>query len=176
MSGPDTSLPPAGRDGSQPFITQFPSPPSNFTAAVPPTSPHQDTLPPAGFSAPRGSPNRPPSPPFTGDNTFSQPAQATNTGDVNLLPHGFSSIPPPVVSPVMPAVSRMPPPPPRVDIAPPPPAAPQQVLGPPEIAQAQKLAKFAISALTYDDIKTARENLLKALDTLGYNRSNNFGF
>jgi vacuolar protein sorting-associated protein VTA1 len=52
---------------------------------------------------------------------------------------------------------------------------PQQNLGPAEMAKAQKLAKFAISALTYDDVKTARKNLLEALDTIGYNQANNFG-
>ncbi|RUP45321.1 Vta1 like-domain-containing protein [Jimgerdemannia flammicorona] len=34
------------------------------------------------------------------------------------------------------------------------------------VSTAQKHAKWAISALNYDDIKTARENLLKALDLL----------
>lgn len=159
-------------DSSQPFITQFPSPPSNFTAAIPPSSPNQDILPPpAGFI---GSPNRPPSPPLTGSNSFSQPTQATNIGDVNLPPHNLSSVPPPGVSPVLPRVTRTPPQPARTEYSP---AVPSQHLpGPGEIAQAQKHAKFAISALTYDDIKTARENLLKALDTIGYNQSNNFGF
>ncbi|ORZ23357.1 Vta1 like-domain-containing protein [Absidia repens] len=49
-------------------------------------------------------------------------------------------------------------------------------VGPVQIAAAQKNAKWAISALNYDDIKTARTQLLDALNDLGYNRQNNFGF
>jgi vacuolar protein sorting-associated protein VTA1 len=44
------------------------------------------------------------------------------------------------------------------------------------IAAAQKNAKWAISALDYDDVKTARLQLLSALNDIGYNQDNNFGY
>ncbi|ORZ16512.1 Vta1 like-domain-containing protein [Absidia repens] len=50
------------------------------------------------------------------------------------------------------------------------------IAGPNEIAAAQKNAKWAISALHYDDIKTARTQLLDALNDLGYNIQNDFGY
>lgn len=161
-------------DPSQPFITQFPSPPSNFTAAIPPTSPQQDNLPSTtGFSVPDNSP--PPVMPTIpqGGQSFSPPVNANNTADVNVPTFHISK---PAPAPYQPVVSPPAgvPTPSRQETAPS--AQPQQDLGPAEMAKAQKFAKFAISALTYDDVKTARENLLKALDTIGYNQSNNFGF
>ncbi|KAI8984716.1 Vta1 like-domain-containing protein [Mycotypha africana] len=44
------------------------------------------------------------------------------------------------------------------------------------IARAQKYCKWAISALDYEDTENARLQLLKALNEMGYNRNNNFGF
>ncbi|KAI7899147.1 Vta1 like-domain-containing protein [Cokeromyces recurvatus] len=44
------------------------------------------------------------------------------------------------------------------------------------IAAAQKNAKWAISALDYDDIQTARTQLLQALNQIGFNQENNFGY
>jgi vacuolar protein sorting-associated protein VTA1 len=160
-------------DPTQPFITQFPSPPSNFTAAIPPTSPQQDNLPSTtGFSVPdNSSPSVTPIIP-QGDQSFSPPVNANNTADVSV-PTFHISMPAP--APYQPVV--LPPAgvstPSRQEAAPA--TKPQQNLGPAEMAKAQKLAKFAISALTYDDVKTARKNLLEALDTIGYNQANNFG-
>jgi vacuolar protein sorting-associated protein VTA1 len=96
-----------------------------------------------------------------------------------------NDIPPPINTPptVQPSRSNT--------IQPPPPVAPapvQQVVVPqisvPEpatasninVAAAQKNAKWAISALDYDDIKTARLQLLSALNEIGYNQDNNFGY
>lgn len=42
----------------------------------------------------------------------------------------------------------------------------QTSLGPEQVAQAQKLCKYASSALAYDDIPTAIDNLQKALRLL----------
>ncbi|KAH8551451.1 Vta1 like-domain-containing protein, partial [Umbelopsis sp. PMI_123] len=176
-SGPNFPPPPStgASDPSQPFITQFPSPPSNFTTAIPPTSPQQDNLPSTtGFSV---AANMPPSgtPTFPqGGQSFSPPAHANNTADVSVPTFHISMPAPTPQQPVVSPPTVMLPTPNRTEISQA--AVPQQHIGPSEIAQAQKLAKFAISALTYDDIKTARENLLKALDTIGYNQSNNFGF
>ncbi|KAI8985960.1 Vta1 like-domain-containing protein [Pilobolus umbonatus] len=44
-----------------------------------------------------------------------------------------------------------------------------------DIEAAQKNAKWAISALNYDDIATARTQLLMALNNLGFNQENNYG-
>jgi vacuolar protein sorting-associated protein VTA1 len=44
------------------------------------------------------------------------------------------------------------------------------------VPHAQKHAKWAISALEYGDVKTARNQLLEALDDLGFNQENNFGY
>lgn len=47
------------------------------------------------------------------------------------------------------------------------PASSKKVLSEEDKALATKFSKFAVSALTYDDVPTAVENLLKALRTLG---------
>ncbi|KAJ2958956.1 hypothetical protein NQZ79_g5545 [Umbelopsis isabellina] len=169
-----------GADPSKPFISQFPSPPSNFTTAIPPTSPRQDALPPTnpgGFSTPASGANQPPTQPPSGGNQYwQQPSNTTNTSDANT----HTDIPPSRPSPSLPKASTFIPNVPRntpsISNIPPPAGPPPASLGPTEVAQAQKFAKFAISALTYDDVKTARDNLLKALDMIGYNQSNNFGF
>jgi vacuolar protein sorting-associated protein VTA1 len=167
-------------DPSKPFITQFPSPPSNFTTAIPPTSPRQDALPPTnpgGFSTPASGANQTPTQPPSGGNQYwQQPGNTTNTSDANVRTNNPPSMPSPSLPTAPTFIPNAPRNTPPISNIPPPAAAPSATLGPTEVAQAQKLAKFAISALTYDDIKTARENLLKALDTIGYNQSNNFGF
>lgn len=113
-----------------PSISEFPSPPSNFTAPLPPN----------------------------------------NSIDV---PHTPPQLPKPAVS--QPAVVSQP-------IIVPPPAVVPQISTPintvddAKIASAQKNAKWAISALDYEDIKTARIQLLSALNDIGFNQENNFGF
>ena len=63
------------------------------------------------------------------------------------------------------ALPAAPAPTPRLSVAPAPVAAPGQFpsLSMEQISRAQKLCKFAISSLDYQDSKTAVENLNKAL-------------
>lgn len=119
-------------DAPPPSISEFPSPPSNFTAPLPQTP---------------------------------QPPKADTTSDV---------------SPVTPVSNKLPAA--LVQQQPTPAAAipqnstPVNTISPTSIATAQKNAKWAISALDYDDIKTARLQLLSALNEIGLNQNNNFGF
>lgn len=55
-------------------------------------------------------------------------------------------------------------------------STPSSTVSEAKIASAQKNAKWAISALDYEDIKTARLQLLSALNEIGFNQENNFGF
>ncbi|KAI8883633.1 DUF605-domain-containing protein [Backusella circina FSU 941] len=105
-----------------PPISEFPSPPSNFTAPLSPSG---------------------------------QQDHSISTADV-AQPHFVTQTPPP-------------PPPPAT----PPPQIQSQDIN---ITAAQKNAKWAISALEYDDIATARTQLLSALNNIGFNQTNNFGF
>lgn len=124
------------QDNVTPSISEFPSPPSNFTAPLPPSSPQQ---PKESTSTPRFDGNVPTPPP-----TIQQPAPA------------------PVVLPYI--------------ATPAPPAAPASNVSGSQVAAAQKYSKWAISALDYDDIKTARLQLLSALNEIGFNQENNFGY
>ncbi|KAI8369720.1 Vta1 like-domain-containing protein [Blakeslea trispora] len=119
------------KDNTIPVISEFPSPPSNFTAPLSPPS--------------------------------AQPPVVTidRTSDADMLPPVSSPVAP--VAPVVPAVSQI------SQIS----QISQQATV--NIAQAQKNAKWAISALDYDDIKTARVQLLAALNEIGFNQQNNFG-
>lgn len=120
-----------------PSISEFPSPPSNFTAPLPSSSPKQQK---PEVSIP---------PP--------QQQQPTN-------------IPPPTISTQQPPVHQQP------VVAPQAATNTYNEINPQNIANAQKNCKWAISALDYDDIKTARTQLLSALNELGFNQENNFGF
>ncbi|KAI8062837.1 Vta1 like-domain-containing protein [Gilbertella persicaria] len=131
-------VPTAGPPGEEqeafdaPPISEFPSPPSNFTAPLPSTSPQQgdmndrtsDVDMPAAATATATATATTTS---TSTSTSTAPQIAVNTASIN-------------------------------------------------IPQAQKNAKWAISALDYDDIKTARMQLLSALNEIGFNQNNNFGF
>lgn len=128
------------QDNVTPSISEFPSPPSNFTAPLPPSSPQQ---PKESTSTPRFDVNVPTPPP-----TLQQPAPAP--------------APAPVVLPYI--------------ATPAPPAAPASSVSGSQVAAAQKYSKWAISALDYDDIKTARLQLLSALNEIGFNQENNFGY
>lgn len=130
-----------------PSISEFPSPPSNFTAPLPPSSPQQ---PKASTSAPHfdnNVPTQPTPPPPTIPQAAPAPAPA-----------------PVVVTPHIAAAPAAPPPPPASNVS----GA--------QVANAQKYSKWAISALDYDDIKTARLQLLSALNEIGFNQENNFGY
>lgn len=119
-------------DVPPPSISEFPSPPSNFTAPLPQTP---------------------------------QPPKADTTSDASPVTP-VSSRPPVVVVQQQPApVAAIP----QI-------STPVNTVSPTSIATAQKNAKWAISALDYDDIKTARLQLLSALNEIGFNQNNNFGF
>lgn len=122
-----------------PSISEFPSPPSNFTAPLPPSSPQR---PKSSTSTPRVINNTPPQPPMT---------------------------PPVAPAPIAPAIQQ---PIPQINTPTPTLNAVSEI----KVASAQKNAKWAISALDYDDIKTARLQLLAALNDIGFNQENNFGF
>ncbi|GAA5920009.1 hypothetical protein JCM1841_000374 [Sporobolomyces salmonicolor] len=98
----------------------------------------------------------------------------------NLAPPAahLSSQPPAFPSAVFPSAPSLPPQPPQppVDyghevVPPPPPAAPvetqQDNFDPAEVAKMQKHARWAISALNYEDYETARKELRLALAMLG---------
>lgn len=127
-----------------PSISEFPSPPSNFTAPLPPSSPQQ---PKASTSTPRFDANVPTQPPPP---TISQPAPAPAPAPVVVTPH------------IAAAAAA--------------PAPPTSNVSGAQVANAQKYSKWAISALDYDDIKTARLQLLSALNEIGFNQENNFGY
>jgi vacuolar protein sorting-associated protein VTA1 len=122
-------------NGLPPSISEFPSPPSNFTAPLPPSSPKQQDTP---TDLPSHSP--PPQKPAT----IIPPA-----------PQKPVQQQPVVVQPISDTYNE---------------------INPTTIAAAQKNCKWAISALDYDDVKTARTQLLSALNELGFNQENNFGF
>lgn len=111
--------------------------------------------------------------PFTG--SVSNPGdEESNTGEV-IEPEPYSPQPddspvgPSVSPPVQPAATPSPaaPTPMAVDPAP---AAGSTTVNPEDIQKAQKFCKFATSALNYDDIKAAVENLTKALELLQSNK------
>jgi vacuolar protein sorting-associated protein VTA1 len=116
-----------------PPISEFPSPPSNFTAPLSPSGQQDHSISTADVAQPHFVAQTPPPPPVF---------QPTAT-------------PPPVIQPPVQPVQQ------NVHL---------------NLPAAQKNAKWAISALEYDDITTARTQLLSALENIGFNQSNNFGF
>ncbi|KAI7888800.1 Vta1 like-domain-containing protein [Mucor mucedo] len=127
-----------------PSISEFPSPPSNFTAPLPPSNTSDVTHTPPQL-----------------------PKPVTSQPSANSQPH-VTAKPPVIFQPTIvanPAVA------PQL-------ATPVNLntVGDAQIASAQKNAKWAISALDYEDIKTARLQLLSALNDIGFNQENNFGF
>ncbi|KAI9170751.1 Vacuolar protein sorting-associated protein [Paramyrothecium foliicola] len=125
----------------------FPPPPQPFTSNVP-------------FHSPNPDPSAPPS--------------WTTTPSV---PHPAASNPPPAMpGPAVPQVFTPPPPAPAPVAAPVPPptsaatdvaSVTDSMASLKDIAQAQKHAKWAISALNFEDVPTAIRELRKALATLG---------
>lgn len=113
-----------------PSISEFPSPPSNFTAPLPqtPQAPKADISSDASPVTPVSSNNNPPTV------VVQQPAPAVVVSQTSTR------------------------------------------LEPKNISAAQKYAKWAISALEYEDIDNARVQLLAALSEIGFNQENNFGF
>lgn len=121
-----------------PSISEFPSPPSNFTAPLPQTP---------------------------------QPPKADTTSDASPVTPVSSNNKPPAVVVQQPAVVAQP-----AAAAAPVSQTSTTVVGPENISAAQKYAKWAISALEYEDIANARVQLLSALKEIGFNQENNFGF
>ncbi|KAF7799279.1 hypothetical protein EIP86_010511 [Pleurotus ostreatoroseus] len=138
-------------DLSQP--PELPSTPSFILPSVP--SAPSPSQPSAQLPPPPSAPYFPPSSP-------SPPPSA---------PQPPPSLPPPPSQP--PKLSAPPPtfsrPTPRTAAPPPPPAdpEPEPVLAPATVARIQKHCKFAISALDYEDVDTARKELRQALQMLG---------
>ncbi|KAI9492028.1 Vta1 like-domain-containing protein [Zychaea mexicana] len=178
--------PTPGAPGEQQQEDEEMAPPSNFTAPLPGNASAElppNFTPPPPASATPSSPGQPSS-----STTMSQhpspPPAATSppvTPSNSTLPH----VPPPTTStPPPPVVQQKQQPPPPQPVAAPAPVqtstsagtSDTPMLDPGSVAAAQKHAKWAISALNYDDIKTARTQLLTALNDLGYNQQNNFGY
>ncbi|WWD21159.1 hypothetical protein CI109_105642 [Kwoniella shandongensis] len=143
-----------------------PPPPTDF--ASPSTSPKPSTQP---LSRPRGDSG-------ASKRSDSTSASATTIPRPNAAPSITRSIPS-----IPPSINVPPPPPPSLASYPPPGPTSTQGLGltspppppPPvknsftrkEVEQTQKHAKWAISALEFDDYETARNELRKALNVLG---------
>ncbi|KAG0170456.1 hypothetical protein DFQ28_002078 [Apophysomyces sp. BC1034] len=182
---PSTSVTPEVVFQQTPSIAEFPSPPSNFTAPLPPASnlsqqeqPHIPSphVSPVVQHQPSDVLPQPPtvSPPF---HHSSAPAEA---------PGGTTQAPPTYHTPnnngkenvirSAPAPSYQQTQIPAATITPQPDPSKACIPDPATLASAQKKAKWAISALNYDDVPTARLQLLDALNDLGFNQSNNFGY
>ncbi|ORZ01184.1 Vta1 like-domain-containing protein [Syncephalastrum racemosum] len=130
-------------------ISEFPSPPVN-TAAQQPITPSPPDESKSASIPPPPPPAAPSSPPVSSAFVPSAPAPAPAPAS---------------------AAARAPAPPPAATTSTPAAA----VIDPNVIATAQKHAKWAISALNYDDIATARTQLLAALNDIGFNQANNYG-
>lgn len=153
------------------------------------TAPHGASTSPSGFLSPADHqqhrlspapgevtiPGRPlPVPPSAGQSGFFAPPQHSQQPQVATSPGlpsaaSFPSAPPSnasVITPSAPPAASEPPAPPAAGAAFAAPALPATLpssLTPSQTAKAQKLAKFAISALDYDDIETASRQLREAL-------------
>lgn len=167
-----------------PTIASFPSPPSDFTATQPSPhnpyyDPHQQPPPtdpwnyaqpqqPSPYQQPASAHFPPPPtqhyqqpsvPQFPSPPTQQQIHQITPPSQPQQpYRQSYTQPAPPSHAQSAPAV------PPQLlseSFAPAPPVLDHNV-----VSAAQKHAKWAISALNYDDVKAARENLLKALDIL----------
>ncbi|KAG1139387.1 hypothetical protein G6F38_009870 [Rhizopus arrhizus] len=124
---------------SIPSVSEFPSPPSNFTAPLPLT-PNEEA------------------------DTAQLPSVPTVTAPTSAATVAPAPAPIPDSLPVTstePAITVSDAPLPTINA---------------NVPSAQKHAKWAISALEYDDVKTARNELLAALNDLGFNHKNNFGY
>ncbi|KAI8086102.1 Vta1 like-domain-containing protein [Halteromyces radiatus] len=164
-----------------PSISDFPSPPSNYTAPLPSSSPYQGDS--SGILQP--SPTSPssttastthhhhPQPPPSSDVTAKAPSPSQSFSATQSSTHTQHLEPAPQPKTILTPSSSIPQP---ANISTVTPSATTTTVGNTEIASAQKHAKWAISALNYEDINTARLQLLNALNDLGYNSQNNFGY
>lgn len=185
---PSSDMPSEVSYQQTPSIAEFPSPPSNFTAPLPPSTPvnHQQQQP----QQPQ-QPQSPVLPPSSTDMLHQASSGFPMSPSVDLSSH----LPPPPttipgaapsvsVTPSAPTINGMdrasapsyqPTQAPVTTTTQRPSASNTDILNPTTVASAQKKAKWAISALNYDDLETARVQLLGALNDLGFNQSNNFG-
>ncbi|KAK7418181.1 hypothetical protein QQX98_004156 [Neonectria punicea] len=184
--------PPAARASPEPFVpspmSQSP-PPSGPSAPPPPFQPGSQASTPAAYDGrrpaqpgfpppqvpPQQSPNvsnrpspqfaPPPLAPYAGSDPSAPPSWSTTPS----IPHPAATNPPPVVpQPLAPSYAATPPVYTPVP-APVPAPAPQRGFAPDQkdLNQAQKHAKWAISALNFDDVPTAVKELRNALAMLG---------
>jgi len=166
----------AGPDGAplspaQTHITvdsyDTPDAPPPTTATSSPTTP----MPPANFQIPGSSSSSDPSSQARGISTSSS-SRPSNGGNGNGNGVSFPSAPPPSLATV-PSAPPVVPQPHGLGLSSPPPSAPPMpalTSAPPtrkQVEQTQKHARWAISALEFDDIETARSELRKALATIG---------
>jgi vacuolar protein sorting-associated protein VTA1 len=170
----------AGPDGAplspaQTHITvdsyDTPDAPPPTTTSSSPTTP----MPPANFQIPSSSSSSDPSSRARGDSTSSSSRQISNgtgNGTGNGFGTNFPSAPPPSLA-TAPSAPPVVPQPHGLGLSSPPPSAPTMpalTSAPPtrkQVEQTQKHARWAISALEFDDIETARSELRKALATIG---------
>ncbi|KAF4950545.1 hypothetical protein FSARC_13156 [Fusarium sarcochroum] len=140
--------PPPPPVGLPPAVSPVPESPAQPARQIPPQpSPQIPTKLPSQFAPP------PPQP-----QPFSDPSAPPSWSTTPSVPHPAASNPPPVI--------------PQPSAPQPPPAAPVQRTGgfttdQREINQAQKHAKWAISALNFEDVPTAVQELRNALARLG---------
>lgn len=115
--------------------------------------------PPSSMQQPQGYPGYPTDaqqPPYPTGNTAGIPGQFPSTA-----PYPTPSAQPSISQPTQPVV---PSPVPAASVTPP--TQPTSTLSPQDSEQAQKYCRFAASALQYEDVKTAIDNLHKALALL----------
>lgn len=178
----DQSLQPQSQQ--PPAITDFPSPPSNFSEPFSGASPrivnnHDINIPHSHLSSSPPQPPPRPSPPSVPSPSSISPNISTSTSFNTINQNNISNITPSSsTSRVPPSSSLVATPAADLNVSSTAINANQynQTIGPREIEAAQKSAKWAISALNYDDIATARLQLLNALNDLGFNQQNNFGY
>lgn len=148
-------------------LTSFPTaapeaPPSSSSPQIPPQpSPQIPTKLPSQFSPPAPPPAEP-SPTWHAPSVPSQPPPPPDLSPEKptFVPPAPAPAPATAPPPAAPALGGPPPPPPA-------PAPQQPAANYRDINQAQKHAKFAISALNFEDVPTAVMELRKALAALG---------
>ncbi|KAJ2491348.1 hypothetical protein IWW37_002337 [Coemansia sp. RSA 2050] len=134
-----------------------PPPPAPLPPASPPAPPVSYSAPPVSYSAPPVSYSAPPvsysdpsavSPP-PAHSTFALPVSASPA----FIPVPAANLPPPAAAAAAASMEE-------------PPVDPDQLLDPAVAKKAQKLARWAISALEYDDVNNAIDNLREAIQVL----------
>lgn len=132
------------------------------TPSAPPSLPQFQELPPP--SAPAAA--DPPFPSSVFPSAPAAPGPASFPSAPTVVPSPPKPVPPPqpYTPPVAPVAARPPPPAPQLYE---PQAPPATGLDPMRISEIQKHARWAISALNYEDVDTAKKELQLALSMLG---------